>query len=77
MGKIGASAENYVESFLVLLLVVSVLVEIIRGMGSEVGGVEGSLINVIADVISPEVTLILLALGAFLFFTSKMIRSRE
>ena len=77
VGKESASAENYVWMFLILLFVVPPLVGVIRNIGSNVGGVEGNLINVIADVLSPEVSIILLAVSVFSYFTVKMLKSRE
>lgn len=71
--KMSTSAENYIGTFLVLLLVVPVPVGMIRGIGSEVGGVEGSLINAIANILSPEISLISLAFGALSYFAAKMV----
>ena len=77
MGKTSTPATEYIEAFLILIFVVPALVGIIRIVSSDVDGVEGNLINVIADVLSPEVSIILLAVSVFSYFTVKMLKSRE
>jgi len=77
MGKTSMSTVEYVKAFLILVFVIPALVGIIRIVGSDIDGVEGNLINVIADLLSPEVSIILLAFSAFSYFTVKMLKSRE
>ena len=66
-----------VLSFLFLIFLVPPIVGIIKAYGSEIGGIEGGIIEAIADIMSPEVSIILLIFGTFSLFVVKMIKSSE
>ncbi len=68
MGEKNDPIKECAKAILVLVFIVPIFVRIIRDIGLNVGGLPGSILDAIANIISPETTIIILLSSAAIWW---------